>query len=218
MKVHNWLKRTAATLFAGMVFVPAIASADINHAVQNAGFDGADPGSFSYDLGGWDRDNTNTGVPAWLTNGYYSDESSPTSSAIYSTSDLVWQDLVDTFVEGRTYTFTLDIGGRDGDFDWDIFIYNGTDGDAFNPIASANGSITLAANDPWNVGLATVSYTATAADDGDIIGVGFGGQTTSYYTLFDNAVVSSAAAVPEPTTAIVAFGLFGAAALRRRKK
>ena len=112
MRIHNWLKRTAATLFAGMVFVPAIASADMNHTVLNAGFDGASPGGYTYDLGGWGFDNTNSSVPAWITNGYYADESTPMDSAIYSTSDLVFQDLADSFVAGRTYTFTLDIGGR----------------------------------------------------------------------------------------------------------
>ena len=217
MRIYNWLKRTAAAMFVGVIFVPAIASADMNHAVQNAGFDGAASGSFTYDLGGWGFDNSNTNTPTWITNGYYSDESSPTNSAIYSTSDLVFQDLVDTFVEGRTYTFTLDIGGRAGDFDWDIFFYNATDGNPFTSIANSTGSITLAANDPWNAGLATVSYTATAADDGDVIGIGFGGASTSYYTLYDNAVVSSTAAIPEPATGLIAFGLLGAAALRRRK-
>ena len=218
MRIYNWVKRTAAAMFVGVLFVPAIASADINHAIQNAGFDGANPGSYTYDLGGWENDNLTNNNPAWITNGYYATESTPTSSAIYSTNDRIYQDLTDTFEAGRTYTFSTDIGGGFADdYSWDIFIYNATDGSAATPLINSTGSISLAANSPWNRGLATVSYTATAADQGDIIGVGFSSATTSYYTMFDNAVLTSSAAIPEPATGLIAFGLLGAAALRRRK-
>jgi hypothetical protein len=187
--------------------------------VGNAGFDDTPlaPGGYTYSLGAWQTINEGGGPPAWISNGYYANESAPNSAAMYTTSDDVWQELTGTFVAGVTYTFSMDIGTRSSTqsdpFSWRLFLFNATDGDRTTPVAEATGTFSASATggDPWNIGGAAVQYTATAADEGDLIGIGLGGPATSYYTLYDNALV-----IPEPSSIVLLLlGGVGVLAVRR---
>jgi len=170
------------------------------------------PGGYTYTITPWQTSNA-SGPPAWISNGYYSGEPAPVDSAIYTTTDHVWQDLSDTFVEGETYVFKMGVGAPDwtnyDSFGWEIYIYDATAGDHLTPLSTASGTLTRANGETGTWTMQQVSYVSTAAEAGNAIGIGFRG--IDYYTMFDDATV-----VPEPAT-MALLGL-GALGLIRRKR
>ena len=201
-----------------VIFMAVLALANVSFGaitVGNPSFDeDGVSGTYSYSWAPW-----KTSGWTWLGNGYYA--GAPAGDGWYViTAGATWfQDLGASFADGETIEFSIDIGTYDngaqaGDA-WTIFLYDatadpGTDGSAapISPLASATG---LLSNEATPLGVwynKTVSFTATAAEDGHAIGIGFAGD---YYTLFDHAT-----AVPEPVT-VSLLGL-GALGLIRRKR
>jgi hypothetical protein len=152
-----------------------------------------------------------------------------------------WQALGDTFEAGRTYTLSA-YGGGDSDATdppadgsdriW-LYMYDGTatpasfDADSLAAAfyerdgvvdvflgggTGTNAGWTIGGGDEW--GLISVSYTATADDDGLPIGVGFFGRGDA--ALEDVSLTS--VPIPEPSTIILCgIGIVGLLVLRQRQ-
>ncbi|MCK4999166.1 MAG: class I SAM-dependent methyltransferase, partial [Anaerohalosphaera sp.] len=197
-----------------IIFVAVIALTGVSFAgidVGNPSFDeDGVSGSYSYDWSPWQ-----TSQWTWLGNGYYS--GAPAGDGWYViTAGATWfQELSATFAAGETISFSIDVGTyspqphADGYDSWTMFLYDatvdpGTDGSAAptSILATATG---LLSDEAVPMGVwynKTVEYTATSANAGHAIGIGFTGD---YYTLLDHASVSSesgevvpAATIPVP--------------------
>ena len=199
-----------------MIVVALSATGTAAITVGNPGFEDVSiaPGGYSYEYTPWVSFNEGGGYTPWLSNGYYSPEMG--TNIMYTTHDNVYQVLTETFVEGVTYQFSMRIGlGHNGASNgeaWTLYFF---DGDAtLNSVADLTaailGSASGVATDSTAGTVFSVAYTATAADAGKKIGIGFDGD---YYTQFDDAAVSI---VPEPAT-MVLLGL-GSLVLARRRK
>jgi hypothetical protein len=194
----------ATVFFVAMCFVamPEKALADISLAVSNPSFDeDGVTGSYSYNWSPWKTD-----AWSWLGNGYY--ENAPAGDSWYViTANAIWfQDLAATFTEGETINFSIDIGTydqdwADDDMDWSIYLYDATVDPGVDWVDPTPGAAptsilatlsgTLATQAEWYN--ETVSYTATASEEGHLIGIMLSGN---YYTLFDHATVTT----PTPPT------------------
>ncbi|MCD6394488.1 MAG: immunoglobulin domain-containing protein [Planctomycetes bacterium] len=189
-------------ILAAVLALAAASFGAIN--VGNASFDEglSDAGSYgntySYDWSPW-----KTSGWSWLGNGFYT--GAPAGDGWYViTANATWfQGLSATFTEGQTIDFSIDVGtynnGAQSGDNWTIFLYDATV-DPGVDYAAAPTSILTAVNGrlsdeapPGGVWYnKTVLYTATAAEDGHAIGIGFAGD---YYTLLDHASVAEAGAV-----------------------
>lgn len=195
--------------------VSAVSTAAVT--VDNSGFEdaGIAAGGYSYSYTPWESLNEGGGYTPWLSNGYYSPEMGTT--IMYTTGDNVYQALTDTFVAGTVYQFSMRVGlGQDGTSDdWTLYFYDADAAisvidDLTGAILGSASGVLPATPDGTTGTVKTVTYTATAADDGKAIGIGFVGD---YYTQFDDAAVSI---VPEPAT-MALLGL-GSLILARRKR
>ena len=161
------------------------------------------------------------------------------NQALHGIAAYNWQGLSDTFVAGNTYTLSLyaagdsDAGITNSDRIW-MYMYDADnlpavfdsgalaawayDFDGATALASGASGAGIATNTGWprdagpDWGLASLSYTATAADHGKRIGIAFYGQRD--VAIDDISLVS----VPEPTSVyLCGLGILGIAALRRRR-
>lgn len=189
-------------LLTALLFLSAASLGAIT--VGNPGFEDAaiDPGGYSYDYIPWESLNEGGGYTPWLSEGYYTPEMG--TNIMYTTGDNVYQSLTETFVAGATYVFSMRLGlGQDGTSDdWTLYFYDGdatiasVDDLATATLASVSG-VLPATPDGSTGSRYSVSYTATAADAGKKIGIGFDGD---YYVQFDDAIVefSGGAEGPDP--------------------
>ena len=238
----------------GLAFAHSVHAA-LDHPVGEPSFGTvvAGGGEFSYaSTVSWIQ----SGTGNWFYNTAYATGTSPKrpvprtgNVALHGISQYTSQVLTDTFVTGRTYTFSIYLSG-DGDstgdsdrtwlylFDGDAvpagtfaegselvrarWISDGTvDGLVQNGTGAASGT-----NEGWSIGvngtgdwvtgggtwgLATLSYTATAAEDGHPIGIAMWGAGDAAW---DDAGVTS---TPEPSISML-FALSGGLLLRRRRK
>ncbi len=151
---------------------------------------------YSYDFAPWTTGNGS----GWIGNGYYA--GAPAGDGWYFVlqgGTVVSQTLDATFSEGVTYYFNLDVGTYvDEEYDWEMFMFDATGGDPATPLASISGRVMGGMDGNPSIWYnQTVSYTATAAEAGNNIGIGFTGE---YYALFDHASVyaKSVAWGPDP--------------------
>ena len=155
--------------------------------------------------------------------------------AIHGIGTYAWQALADPFVAGREYTLSVYIAGDsdavdDTDRSW-LYIYDGSstpavfDNDSlaayrYNQDGTTEPTVGdgTATNTGWprdggqDWGLATLSYTATAAVDGNPIGIAFYGAGD---VAFDDVSVMS---TPEPSTIVLCgLGILGVVSVLRRR-
>ncbi len=184
--------------------VSAVSTAAVT--VDNSGFEdaGIAAGGYSYSYTPWESLNEGGGYTPWLSNGYYSPEMGTT--IMYTTGDNVYQALTETFVEGTTYEFSMTVGlGHGGSSDnWTLYFYNGdavisSVSDLTAATLASTGGVLPSSPDGSSGTAKTVSYTATAADAGKKIGIGFNGD---YYTQFDNAIITDTPGVVTPKASV----------------
>jgi len=251
LKAPNLFK-IASLGMIGMAFAHAVHASTIVHAVGDPSFGATVVGGGTYTYAAsaaWSQ-NAN-----WFYNTAYAPEGKrpyPRTGdvALHGISQYTSQVLTDTFVAGRTYTFSIYLSGDgdstgDSDRTW-LYLF---DGDAVPAGTFAEGSELVRArwisdgtvdtltqpngtgaasgtNEGWSIGvngtgdwvtgggtwgLATLSYTATAAEDGHPIGIAMWGAGDAAW---DDAGVTS---TPEPSISML-FALSGGLLLRRRRK
>jgi len=247
MKSPNLLKFASMGLI-GMAFAHAVHASTIIHTVGDPSFGAAVAGGGTYTYAAsasWSQ-NAN-----WFYNtAYGAKRPFPRTGdvALHAISQYTAQILPDTFVAGRTYTFSMYLSGdgdsvSDSDRTWMyIFDSDTVAAGAFSEgselvraryINSGSDSLTLitgagdasATGEGWSIGtdtgdwtagggtwgLATLSYTATAAEDGHQIGIAMWGAGDAAW---DDVTVTS---TPEPSISML-FALSGGLLLRRRRK
>jgi hypothetical protein len=247
------LFKFASLGLVGLAFAHSV-SAAVTHTVADASFGSsvAGGGEYSYaSTSAWA--NNNAIDDNWFFNTSYTVNTSPKRPtprtgdvALHGNNGYTSQILSDTFVAGRTYTFSIYVSGDTDstgatDRAW-FYFFDGTtlpgvftegsdllrarflrDGtiDSFGGVGTGAFSATnegwsLGNNASWEIGggtwgLVTLSYTATAAEDGHPIGIAFWGGPDS---AIDDVSVTS---VPEPSLAAL-LALGGGLLLRRRRK
>jgi hypothetical protein len=243
------LFKVASLGLIGVAFAHAVHASTIVHTVGDPSFGTAVAGGATYSYAtsaAWSQ-NAN-----WFYNTAYNSAKRPLPRtgdvALHAISQYTAQILPDTFVAGRTYTFSMHLSG-DGDSTGDsdrtwmyIFDSNTVAAGAFSEgaelvraryINSGADSLTLitgtgdasATGEGWSIGtdagdwvagggtwgLATLSYTATAAEDGHPIGIAMWGAGDAAW---DDVTFTS---TPEPSISML-FALSGGLLLRRRRK
>ena len=249
LKAPNLFKFASLGII-GMAFAHAVHASTIVHDVGDPSFGAAVVGGGTYTYAAsaaWSQ-NAN-----WFYNTAYGVRRPfPRTGdvALHAISQYTAQILPDTFVAGRTYTFSIYLSGDgdstgDSDRTW-LYLF---DGDAVPAGTFAEGSELVRArwisdgtvdsltqpngtgaasgtNEGWSIGvngtgdwvtgggtwgLATLSYTATAAEDGHPIGIAMWGAGDAAW---DDVSVTS---IPEPSISML-FALSGGLLLRRRRK
>ena len=114
---------------------------------------------------------------------------------------------------GTTYTLTVDVGTTGFATSTGTFRLYGDAGFA-TAIGGAESAVAVTTNATW-ITDQSVSFTATAAEAGQLLGVSFG-TTGGVQNEWDNLRLT-AVAVPEPTTTAL-IGLGGLALILRRRK
>jgi hypothetical protein len=247
LKSPNLFKFASMGLI-GLAFAHAVHAATIVHAVGDPSFGAAvaGGGTYSYATSASWSQNAN-----WFYNtAYGAKRPYPRTGdvALHGISQYTAQVLTDTFVAGRTYTFSMYLSG-DGDASGDsdrtwMYIFDRTttpgafsegselvrarwisDGTVDSLTLPTGTGATSVTSEGWSIGtdagdwvagggtwgLATLSYTATAAEDGHQIGIAMWGGGDAAW---DDVGVTS---TPEPSISML-FALSGGLLLRRRRK
>ena len=233
----------------GVAFAHAVHASTIVHTVGDPSFGTAVAGGANYSYAtsaAWSQ-NAN-----WFYNtAYGAKRPLPRTGdvALHGISQYTAQILTDTFVAGRTYTFSMHLSGDgdaggDSDRTW-MYIFDSdtvaagafsegtelvraryiSDGTVDSLTLPTGTGATSTTSEGWSIGtdtgdwvagggtwgLATLSYTATAAEDGHQIGIAMWGAGDAAW---DDVSVTS---TPEPSISML-FALSGGLLLRRRRK
>ena len=233
----------------GVAFAHAVHASTIVHTVGDPSFGTAVAGGATYSYAtsaAWSQ-NAN-----WFYNTAYNSAKRPLPRtgdvALHAISQYTAQILPDTFVAGRTYTFSIYLSGDgdstgDSDRTWMYIFDSDTVAGPFSEgtelvrarYINSGGSDNLtlitgtgdasSTGEGWSIGtdagdwvagggtwgLATLSYTATAAEDGHPIGIAMWGAGDAAW---DDVTFTS---TPEPSISML-FALSGGLLLRRRRK
>ena len=119
-------------------------------------------------------------------------------------------------VEGTTYTLTLDVGGAFWDGQSATFRLYGSTAGIGTALGGAENTVTVGnlSTTGWELDQ-TVSFTATATEAGQTLGIALLGASPTQAT-YDNVRLESSA-IPEPSTTAL-LGLGGLALILRRRK
>jgi hypothetical protein len=243
------LFKVASLGLIGVAFAHAVHASTIVHTVGDPSFGTAVAGGATYSYAtsaAWSQ-NAN-----WFYNTAYNSAKRPLPRtgdvALHAISQYTAQILPDTFVAGRTYTFSMHLSGDgdstgDSDRTWMYIFDSDTVAGPFSEgtelvrarYINSGGSDNLtlitgtgdasATGEGWSIGtdagdwvagggtwgLATLSYTATAAEDGHPIGIAMWGAGDAAW---DDVTFTS---TPEPSISML-FALSGGLLLRRRRK
>jgi len=242
------LFKVASLGLIGVAFAHAVHASTIVHTVGDPSFGTAVAGGGTYTYAtsaAWSQ-NAN-----WFYNtAYGAKRPLPRTGdvALHAISQYTAQILPDTFVAGRTYTFSMHLSGDgdstgDSDRTWMYIFDSDTVAGPFSEgtelvrarYINSGGSDNLtlitgtgdasATGEGWSIGtdagdwvagggtwgLATLSYTATAAEDGHPIGIAMWGAGDAAW---DDVTFTS---TPEPSISML-FALSGGLLLRRRRK
>lgn len=174
-------------------------------AVSNFSFE-ADGNKFPGPLTGWEMSTTNFGVNGGGTDGSY-------KLWIDNAGYYIYQNVGEIITEGTTYQLTVDVRntGSSGNAVLNIELYGSALGEttpfAANPITGLTQNV-------WATDQ-TTSFTATAGQAGQTLGIRLLYATKEVQANFDN-VRLTATAIPEPSTALL--GGLGVLLLLRRRR
>jgi len=194
--------RKAISFILLLLVASAMFNSDVSAiTVGNADFEepAVGVGDYTYTLYPW------VGVqggayPPWISHNYYGDEPAPQSQVAVPEGGWVYQKLEATYVEGGAYVFSIDVSLSEAADGWEIFFYDADAGSYNAPLVSVKHTDPGQSDEYGWVGWdrKSVTYIATAQEDGHAIGIGFAG--TGVYSLFDNAAVTVPvkAFLPEP--------------------
>jgi hypothetical protein len=151
-------------------------------------------GDYTYNIAPWIYANASGGWPAWISYGYYADEPLPITPALYTEGCIVYQPLSATYEEGGIYNYSADVAIWGGD-NWEIFLYDATDGDYSTPLVSISGPDENSVYAQWV--RQSLTYVAGPAEAGNNIGVAL---TGAVWTMFDNVALEAppGACLPDP--------------------
>lgn len=201
--------RTVLTFLAVLFALSASAGAAVitvpdsswdDHVLAEGGYEDIAAGTYT---GAWSCDAGNS----WIDYGYWRSDGWPEdlyahsgNNKAYAYSDYIYQVLPDTYAEGVTYELSVWVGQPWDGYDSGWWLYL-TTGDYMVELAEASGEAAL----DWEK--VVLSYTATAADAGESIGIKMWGYNE---VAFDDVML-----VPEPAT--LALLGFGALMLKRKR-
>jgi len=164
-----------------------------DHVLAEGGYEDIAAGTYT---GAWSCDAGNSWIDYgyWRSDGYPEDLYAHTgNNKAYAYSDYIYQVLPDTYVEGETYELSVWVGQPWEGYDSGWWLYL-TTGDHAVEVAEASGEAGL------NWEKVVLSYTATAADAGENIGIKMWG--------YDEVAFDDVTLIPEPATMLL-LGLGG---------
>jgi hypothetical protein len=216
MKLRKLVKRQGITNLALVPAVLIILSAStgwsqISIPLINPGFQSSSDGNSGFaNVDGW----FNTGstyTDSGITSANFFQNNTPPLAFVKAGDDGAVQLTQYFMVNADQITLTWDAVNVFGATDQAVFLFSlSPDGQSF---AFLNGNQSLVTDTESQYSL---SYTVTPADQGNIIGIGFGAGSTGYVG-YDNFSLQVTPA-PEPATVgILAIGAFGAVLTYRRK-
>lgn len=153
-------------------------------------------GAYIYNIAPWQWANAEGDYPAWVSNGYYPDEPEPVTPILFAEGCTVYQPLSETYADGGTYEYSLDVAVYYESDNWQLFLYDATAGDYSTPLVSR------ASTDPGEAQIdlltwsrKSLTFEATSAEAGHQIGVAFSGGP---WTMFDNVALAVPAEAYQP--------------------
>ena len=173
-----------------------------DHVLAEGGYEDIAAGSYT---GAWSCD----AGGSWIDYGYWRADGWPEdlyahsgNNKAYAYGDYIYQILDETFIQGETYTLSVWVGQPWEGYASGWWLYF-TGEDYTNNLIETSGEAPL----DWQQ--VSLSYTATAADAGNRIGIKMWGDEE---VAFDDVTL-----VPEPSTMLL-LGLGGLTLLRRKRR
>ncbi len=162
-------------------------------------------GAYIYNIAPWQWANAEGDYPAWVSHGYYGDEPEPVTPILFAEGCTVYQPLSETYADGGTYEYSLDVAVRYESDNWELFLYDATvyaatAGDDPRPLPTP--LVSRGSADPGEAQIPllewarkSLTFVATSAEAGHQIGVAFSGGP---WTMFDNIALAVPAEAYQP--------------------
>ncbi len=155
-------------------------------------------GAYIYNIAPWQWANAEGDYPPGVSYGYYAWEPEPVTPMLFAEGCTVYQPLSETYADGGTYEYSLDVAVYYESDNWEFWLYDATAGDYSTPLVSRGSADPGEAQiDLLTWARKSLTFVATSTEADHQMGVGVSG---SEWAMFDNVAleVPVVASLPDP--------------------